>query len=203
MTRVVLAEDQTMVRGALVSLLGLEPDIEVVGEAADGAELVRLVSEMAPAPEVAVVDIEMPVMDGIEAAAELTRSGSACRVLMLTTFGRPGYMQRALSAGARGFLLKEAPAAELSAAVRRVASGELVVDPALAMSALVEGQSLLSAREAEVLSAARAGGTVAELSSMLHLSRGTVRNHLSSAMQKLGARTRAEAALMAEEKGWL
>jgi two-component system response regulator DesR len=199
--RVLIAEDQAMVRGALASLLGLEPDIGVVAEVERGDEIVAAARQARP--DVALLDIELPGKDGIAAAAELTRAVPDCRVLMLTTFGRPGYLRRALESGAAGFLLKDAPSDQLADAVRRVAAGERVVDPDLAAAALVEGDSPLTAREQEVLAASRELATVAEIARAVYLSPGTVRNYLSSAMQKLGARTRAEAVRIAEEKGWL
>jgi two-component system response regulator DesR len=199
--RVLIAEDQAMVRGALASLLGLEPDIGVVAEVERGDEIVAAARQARP--DVALLDIELPGTDGIAAAAELTRALPDCRVLMLTTFGRPGYLRRALESGAAGFLLKDAPSEQLADAVRRVAAGERVVDPDLAAAALVEGDSPLTPREQEVLAASRELATVAEIARAVYLSPGTVRNYLSSAMQKLGARTRAEAVRIAEEKGWL
>jgi two-component system response regulator DesR len=199
--RVLLAEDQRMVRGALASLLSLEGDLEVVGEVARGDEV--LAAARLLAPEVAVLDIEMPGASGLQAAEELGRELPDCRVLIVTTFGRPGYLRRAMEGGAAGFLLKDAPAAQLAQAIRRAAAGERVVDPGLAAAALSEGASPLTAREQEVLIAARQGGTVAELAQILHLSPGTARNHLSSIMQKVGASSRAEAIRIVEEKGWL
>jgi two-component system, NarL family, response regulator DesR len=199
--RVLIAEDQAMVRGALASLLGLEPDIGVVAEVERGDEIVPAAQQARP--DVALLDIELPGTDGIAAAAELTRALPDCRVLMLTTFGRPGYLRRALASGAAGFLLKDAPSEQLADAVRRVAAGERVVDPDLAAAALVQGDSPLTPREQEVLAASRELATVAEIARAVYLSPGTVRNYLSSAMQKLGARTRAEAVRIAEEKGWL
>ncbi|HEY7932594.1 MAG TPA: response regulator transcription factor [Solirubrobacteraceae bacterium] len=201
MIRVLLAEDQRMVRGALASLLSLEGDLEVVGEVARGDEV--LAAARLLAPEVAVLDIEMPGASGLQAAEELGRELPDCRVLIVTTFGRPGYLRRAMEGGAAGFLLKDAPAAQLAQAIRRAAAGERVVDPGLAAAALSEGASPLTAREQEVLIAARQGGTVAELAQILHLSPGTARNHLSSIMQKVGASSRAEAIRIVEEKGWL
>jgi two-component system response regulator DesR len=199
--RVLLAEDQAMVRGALASLLALEGDLDVVAEVARGDEVVDTARRVAA--EVAVLDIEMPGLTGLEAAEELARELPECRVLIVTTFGRPGYLRRAMEGGAAGFLLKDAPAAQLAHAIRRAAAGERVVDPGLAAAALSEGASPLTAREQEVLSVARRAGTVAELAEMLHLSPGTARNHLSSIMQKVGASSRAEAIRIVEEKGWL
>jgi two-component system, NarL family, response regulator DesR len=199
--RVLLAEDQQMVRGALASLLALEADIEVVAQVSRGDEVV--VAALTEQPDVALLDIEMPGRTGLEVAGELAREMPGCHVLILTTFGRPGYLRRAMEAGAAGFLLKDAPASELAAAIRRAVAGERIVDPGLAAAALSEGESPLTAREHEVLAASREHATVADLASALYLSPGTVRNHLSSVMQKLGARNRAEAARLAEEKGWL
>jgi two-component system response regulator DesR len=199
--RVLIAEDQAMVRGALASLLALEADIEVVAQVSRGDEVSA--SAIAARPDVALLDIEMPGRSGLEAAEELRRTLPECRILILTTFGRPGYLRRAMECGAAGFLLKDAPATELAAAIRRAIAGERVVDPGLAAAALSEGVSPLTTREQEVLSASRRNATVAELAGALHLSSGTVRNHLSAAMQKLDARNRAEAVRVAEEKGWL
>jgi two-component system response regulator DesR len=195
--RVLLAEDQAMVRGALASLLCLEDDIEVVAEVARGDEV--LAAALRVRPEVALLDIEMPGASGLEAAAELSRELPQCRVLIVTTFGRPGYLRRAMEDGAAGFLPKDAPASELARAIRRAAAGERVVDPGLAAAALSEGASPLTPREHEVLCAARTAGTIAELAQVLHLSAGTARNHLSA----IGASTRAEAIRIAEERGWL
>jgi two-component system, NarL family, response regulator DesR len=199
--RVLIAEDQAMVRGALASLLALEQDIEVVAQVSRGDEV--LGAARTSQPDVALLDIEMPGRTGLDAAGELGRELPGCRVLILTTFGRPGYLRRAMEGGASGFLLKDAPAHELAAAIRRAVAGERVVDPGLAAAALSEGQSPLTPREHEVLAAARDHATVAELASELYLSPGTVRNHLSSVMQKLGARNRGEALRIAEQKGWL
>ncbi|MGH7903179.1 MAG: response regulator transcription factor [Candidatus Dormibacteraceae bacterium] len=201
MIRVLLAEDQSLVRGALAALLSLEPDIEVVAEAERGDQV--LAAALASQPEVALLDIEMAGLDGLAAAAQLRDRLPGCRTLMLTTFGRPGYLRRALESGATGFLLKDAPVHQLAEAIRRVVRGERVVDGDLAAAALSEGASPLSDREREVLVAAQEGASVAELAGSLHLSEGTVRNHLSAAIQKLGARNRAEAAHLAQEKGWL
>ena len=201
MIRVLLAEDQTMVRGALAALLTLAGDIEVVAEAARGDEVVPRALESQP--DVALLDIEMPGGDGLSAAAALHERLPGCRVLILTTFGRPGYLRRALESGAVGYLLKDAPPAELAAAVRKAAAGQRVVDPELALSALDEGASPLTEREREVLVAARRGASVADIAERLSLSEGTVGNYLSAAMQKTGAHNRIEAAHIAEEKGWL
>ena len=201
MIRLLLAEDQAMVRGALATLLSLEPDLEVVAQVDRGDAVLEAVRRTQP--DVAVLDIEMPGRDGLAAAAELAAAGAGCRVLIVTTFGRSGYLRRALAAGAAGFLLKDAPATDLAAAIRRVHAGERVVDPGLATAALAEGESPLTARERDVLDAARTQATVADIAATLFLSPGTVRNYLSSAMQKLGASTRAEAVRIAQERGWL
>jgi two-component system response regulator DesR len=199
--RVLLAEDQAMVRGALAGLLSLEADIEVVAEVARGDEV--LAAALAQRPDVALLDIEMPGADGLQALEEVARELPDCKVLMLTTFGRPGYLRRAMEHGAAGFLLKDAPAEELARAIRRAIAGERVVDPGLAAAALSEGPSPLTAREHEVLAAAREHATVADIAAALHLSQGTVRNYLSAAIGKVGARNRVEAIRAAEEKGWL
>jgi two-component system response regulator DesR len=201
MIRVLLAEDQELVRGAMAALLSLEPDIDVVAQVGRGDEV--LAAARASQPHVALLDIEMPGADGIAAAGELRRHVPGCRVLMLTTFGRPGYLRRAMSAGASGFMLKDAPAADLAVAIRRTMAGERVVDPQLAAQALTDGDSPLSARESEVLAASVDGASVATLAKRLFLSEGTVRNHLSAAIQKLNAGNRAEAARIAADKGWL
>ena len=199
--RLLLADDQALVRGALAALLALEPDLEVVGEVARGDEVVRTALEVRP--DVALIDVEMPGMDGIAATAALRKELPGCRVLIVTTFGRPGYLRRAMAAGAAGFVVKDTPARQLADAVRRVHAGLRVVDPALAAETLTSGDSPLTPRETDLLRAAREGGTVADLARVLHLSEGTVRNYLSSAMGKTGARTRAEAVRIAEESGWL
>ena len=201
MIRVLMAEDQGMVRGALASLLSLEPDIEVVAQVARGDEVVP--AALRARPDIALLDIEMPGATGLEAAESLAAELPECRILILTTFGRPGYLRRAMEGGAAGFLLKDAPASELAAAIRRALSGDRIVDPGLAAAALSQGECPLTPREHEVLSASREYATVAELAQALYLSHGTVRNHLSSVMQKLDARNRAEAVKIAEENGWL
>ncbi|MGF1429421.1 response regulator [Kitasatospora sp. LaBMicrA B282] len=199
--RVLLAEDQGMVREALAALLGLEGDIDVVAQVARGDEVVE--AALAHRVQVAVLDIEMPGMTGIEAAAELRRRSPETKVVIATTFGRPGYLRRAMESGADAFLVKDAPAAELAEAVRRVLRGERVIDPTLAAAALAEGANPLTARELEVLAAAADGAVNAEIARRLHLSEGTVRNYLSMAIQKTGARNRAEAVRVAKEKGWM
>jgi two-component system response regulator DesR len=199
--RVLIAEDQALVRGALASLLSLEPDIEVVAEVERGDRVVEAARRTGAG--IALLDIEMPGLDGLAAAETLARELPECRALIVTTFGRPGYMRRAMLSGAAGYLLKDAPSSELADAIRRVAAGERVVDPALAAAALREGESPLTPREHELLAAAREHATISELAAAAHLSPGTARNYLSSAMRKLGARTRAEAVRVAEDKGWL
>jgi two-component system response regulator DesR len=200
--RVLLAEDQGMVRGALVTLLGLEDDIEVVGEAASGAEAVAVAARTDP--DVALLDIEMPGPgDGIDAGQRIRAARPGCRVVILTTFGRPGYLRRPMEAGASGFLVKDAPARELAAAIRRVAAGERVIDPALAADALSAGPNPLSGRERDVLKAASDGSTLLDVAGRLHLSEGTVRNYLSAAIRKTGARNRIEAVQTAQRQGWL
>jgi two-component system response regulator DesR len=199
--RLLLADDQALVRGALAALLNLEPDLEVVAEVDRGDRVVDAAREATP--DVAVLDIEMPGLDGIAATAALREAMPGCRVLVVTTFGRPGYLRRAMEAGASGFLVKDAPASQLADAIRRVAQGLRVVDPALAAETLASGESPLTGRERDVLVAAKDGGTVADIARLLVLGDGTVRNYLSSAMGKTGARTRAEAVLIAEQRGWL
>ncbi|MFD7429877.1 response regulator [Streptomyces sp. NPDC059818] len=201
MIRLLLAEDQSMVREALAALLGLEPDIEVVAQVARGDEVLAAAREHAV--DVALLDIEMPGMTGIEAAAALHRELPDVKVVVVTTFGRPGYLRRAMESGADAFLVKDAPAAQLAEAVRKVLSGERVIDPTLAAAALADGASPLTDREREVLRTAADGSTNAEIAAVLHLSQGTVRNYLSMAIQKMAARNRAEAVRMAREKGWL
>jgi two-component system response regulator DesR len=201
MIRVLLAEDQAMVRGALAALLTLEGDIEIVAEVGRGDEVV--VVAQATHPDVALLDIEMPGCNGIAAAAALHTQLPSCRILMLTTFGRPGYLRQAMESGVVGFLLKDAPSAQLATAIRRAVAGERVVDPTLAMAALSEGTNPLTERERNVLAAATQGASIAEIAISLFLSEGTVRNYLSVAIQKLGVRNRIEAARIAEQKGWL
>jgi two-component system response regulator DesR len=199
--RVLIAEDQSMVRGALAALLALEDDIDVVAEIARGDEILEATDRLRP--DVALLDIEMPGLDGLSAAARIRDARLPTRVLIVTTFGRPGYLRRALEAGASGFLLKDAPASQLAVAIRRAHAGQRVVDPTLAVEALSDGGSPLTEREREVLEASAGLGTIAEIADRLSLSEGTVRNHLSGAIQKVGARNRAEATRLAREKGWL
>jgi len=196
-----LADDQALVRGALSALLGLEDDLEVVAEVGSGDAVVSAAREHAP--DVALLDVEMPGMDGIAATAALREALPGVRVLIVTTFGRPGFLRRALRAGASGFVVKDTPAAQLADAVRRVHAGLRVVDPALATDSLVAGESPLTTRETEVLREARDGASVATIAKRLFLSQGTVRNHLSAAIGKTGAANRSEAALIAESNGWL
>ncbi len=199
--RVVLAEDQAMVLGALAALLELEPDIEVVARAANGREALRAVEQLAP--DVLVTDIEMPEMTGLEVAAALKISRPAVRTVILTTFARPGYLRRALDSGARGYLLKDRPAAELADAVRRVHRGLRVVDPGLATEAWNAEDDPLTDRERQILQRAGEGRSSSEISAELRLSEGTVRNYLSEAISKLGATNRVDAARIARAKGWL
>lgn len=199
--RLLLADDQALVGGALSALLQLEPDLVVVAEVGSGDAAVRAAAEHTP--DVALLDVEMPGLDGIAATAEVRRVSPGTRVLIVTTFGRPGYLRRALQAGASGFVVKDTPAAQLADAVRRVHAGLRVVDPALATDSLVAGESPLTAREADVLRAARDGASVAVVARSLSLSPGTVRNHLSAAIGKTGAGNRAGAVAVAEGNGWL
>jgi two-component system response regulator DesR len=201
MIRILIAEDQSLVRGALAALLEMEDDLTVVAQVGRGDEVVR--AAVQARPDVALLDIEMPGLDGLTATAQLRRAAPATRVLVLTVFGRSGYLRRAFDAGASGFLLKDTPADELAVAIRRVAAGLRVVDPNLAVEALSDGDNPLSVREREVLQASTEAATAADIAERLGLSEGTVRNHLSAAIQKLGARNRAEAARFAREKGWL
>ena len=199
--RVLLADDQALVRGALAAMLSIESDIEVVAEVGSGDEVVPAARRTNP--DVALLDVQMPGKDGLTAAAELRKVMPGCRVVVCTTFGRPGYLSRAMAAGAAGFVVKDAPPEQVVEAGRRVHAGLRVVDPALAAASLASGASPLTEREREVLLAASDGGTVSDVARTLHLSEGTVRNHLTSAIGKTGARTRAEAARLAEERGWL
>ncbi|VVJ18959.1 Two-component transcriptional response regulator [Amycolatopsis camponoti] len=199
--RLLLADDQELVRQALCALLALEDDFEVVASVGRGDEVVAAAREHRP--DVALLDIEMPGLDGLAAAAVLAAQVPDCRVVMLTTFGRAGYLRRAMDAGAAGFVVKDAPADVLADAIRRVRTGERVVDPALAVATLAAGESPLTARERDVLITARTGATVAEIASRLYLSEGTVRNYVSAAITKTGARNRVEAVRIADERGWL
>ncbi|QRV01991.1 response regulator transcription factor [Arcanobacterium phocisimile] len=201
MISVLIADDQALVRGALRALLNLEDDISVVAEVGRGDELVEAL-RLHPA-DVAVVDIEMPGLDGISATVAVCEAGLDTKVLIVTTFGRPGYVQRALAAGAKGFIVKDTPADELANAIRTISSGGQVVDPALATQSLFSGANPLTKREQELLLIAEDGLTIAEIAGQVFLSEGTVRNHLSSAIGKTDATTRAQAAHIARENGWL
>jgi two-component system response regulator DesR len=196
-----IVEDQGMVRGALATLLGLEDDIEVVAEAASGEEALAVATKVRP--DVALLDIEMPGKDGITTAAELRAALPSCQTMIVTTFGRPGYLRRAMEAGASAFLVKDSPAHELAAAIRRVLAGERVIDPGLAAAALSAGPNPLSPRERDVLAASADGSTIGDIAGRLHLSEGTVRNYLSSAIHKVGARNRIAAVQAAQRQGWL
>jgi two-component system response regulator DesR len=199
--KLLIADDQALVRSALAALLDLEPDFEIVAQVGRGDEVVAAAREHKP--DVALLDIEMPGLDGLAAAGALHQEVPGCRVLMLTTFGRPGYLRRAMESGALGFVVKDAPAEQLADAVRRVAAGERVVDPALAAATLAGGTSPLTGRERDVLVAARGGSTVADIAAKLFLSEGTVRNYLSAAITKTATRNRLEAIRVADERGWL
>jgi two-component system response regulator DesR len=199
--KVLLAEDQGLLRGALALLLDLEEDFEVVGQVATGDRIVPTAREVRP--DVAVLDIEMPGRSGLDAAADLHAELPGCKILIVTTFGRPGYLRRAMEAGASGFLVKDGPVEDLARAIRRVLAGERVVDPELATAALSAGPNPLTARERDVLAAAVDGSTVADIAGHLHLSESTVRNYLSAAIGKTGSRNRIEAVRAARHNGWL
>ena len=199
--KVLLADDQALIRGAFAALLGLESDMRVVAQVGTGDEVVP--AALRSTPDVALLDVQMPGMDGIAAAASLADQLPSCRVIILTTFGRPGYLRRAMEAHAAGFLVKDAPPEVLVDAIRRVHAGLRVVDPALAAESLSLGGSPLTGRERDVLAATADGGTVAQIAARLFLSEGTVRNHLSSVIGKTGARTRADALRIATERGWI
>lgn len=199
--RVLLAEDQAMIREALAALLSFEDDIEVVAQVGRGDEVTP--AALAAVPDVALLDIEMPGMDGLTAAAALSQACPGTKIVILTTFGRPGYLRRAMEAGASGFVVKDSPADRLARTIRQVLSGQRVIDPELAAAALSEGASPLTPRERDVLAASRDGATIAEIAAALYLSEGTVRNYLSACIQKTGARNRTEALRVAEERGWL
>lgn len=206
MINLVVADDQTMIRGALCALLEMEENFAVVGQAGDGKELLELLqglTESGTAVDVVVMDIEMPRLDGLTACAAVRRRFPKTRVLIVTTFGRPGYVRRALEAGAGGFIVKDSPLEVLAASIEGVNAGRQVIDPELAVETLTRGDSPLTLRETEVLQAFLAGGTVADVASSLGLTAGTIRNYVSAAMDKTGARTRAEAARFAVESGWL
>lgn len=190
-----------MMRDALAALLALEDDIDVVGAVGRGDDALDAAARLEP--DIALVDIELPGLDGLAVAETLATTVPSCRVVIVTTFGRPGYVRRAISADVGGFILKETPVAEVASIVRRVHAGDRVVDPSLAVSALREGDDPLTARERDVLKSAKDHATIADIAGHLFLSEGTVRNYLSSVIQKLGARNRTEAIAMAEQKGWL
>jgi two-component system response regulator DesR len=199
--KVLLAEDQVMIREALATLLSFEDDIEVVAQVGRGDEVVEAARETKP--DVALLDIEMPGMDGLTAAAELRRASPDVKIVILTTFGRPGFLRRAMESGVSAFLVKDSPADKLTETIRRVLNGERVIDPDLAAAALADGLNPLTPRERDVLLAADGGGTIAQIATELYLSEGTVRNYLSACIQKTGARNRAEALKIAQERGWL
>ncbi|WP_101788555.1 response regulator transcription factor [Nonomuraea indica] len=201
MIRIMIAEDQGMMRDALALLLGLEDDLEIVARVPSGDAIVPAALEHRP--DAALLDIELPGRSGLDVLPELLAALPECAVLILTTFARPGYLRRAMEAGAAGFLVKDGPVEELAAAVRRAVAGERVVDPALAAAALHAGPSPLTPRERDVLAAALDGSTIADMAARLHLSESTVRNHLSSAIGKTHTRNRIEAARLARHKGWL
>lgn len=201
MIRILIAEDQAMVRGALAALLGLEPDIEVVTTAADGVEALALCEQHAP--DIVLTDIEMPRMTGLELATQLAARNAPCRVMIVTTFGRSGYLRRALTAGVRGFLLKDAPANALAAAIRTVHAGGRAIAPELALESWSGAQDPLTERERQVLRLAGEGASSADIARQIHLSEGTVRNYLSEAISKLGAGNRVEAYRLARDAGWL
>jgi two-component system, NarL family, response regulator DesR len=199
--RLLLADDQELIRGALGALLTLEDDFDVVASVGRGDQVAEAAARHRP--DVALLDIEMPGIDGIAAAAVLAATLPACRVVILTTFGRPGYLRRAMEAGAAGFIVKDAPADVLASTIRRVMAGERVIDPTLAAAALAAGDSPLTARERDVLVASRSAATVADIATALYLSEGTVRNYLSAAITKTATRNRTEALQIAEDRGWL
>ncbi len=199
--RVLLAEDQAMIREALTALLSFEDDIEVVAQVGRGDEVAKAAKDASP--DVALLDIEMPGMDGLAAAAELRRQHPDIKIVILTTFGRPGYLRRAMESGVSGFIVKDSPADKLARTIRQVRDGQKVIDPDLAAAALTEGASPLTPRERDVLAASHDGATIAEIAAALYLSEGTVRNYLSACIQKTGARNRTEALRLAEERGWL
>lgn len=201
MITVLVADDQALVRGGLVAMIELEPDLSVVAEVSAGDQV--LTAAAAAHPDVALLDVQMPGGDGLTVAAELRRAHPGCRVIICTTFGRPGYFARAMAAGASGFVLKDAPPEHLVDAIRRVHAGLRVVDPELAAESLATGLNPLTERERDVLRAALRGGTAAEIARAVHLSPGTVRNHLSAAIGKTGAASGADAARIADHHGWL
>jgi two-component system response regulator DesR len=199
--KVLLAEDQAMIREALAALLSFEDDIQVVAQVGRGDEIIEAARRTSP--DIALLDIEMPGMDGLTAAAELRQASPGVKIIILTTFGRPGFLRRAMESGVSAFLVKDSPADKLTQTIRRVLDGERVIDPDLAAAALADGLNPLTPRERDVLLAADGGGTIAEIAAELYLSEGTVRNYLSACIQKTGARNRAEALKIAQERGWL
>ena len=199
--RVLLAEDQAMIREALAALLSFEDDIEVVAQVGRGDEVLKAANDTSP--DVALLDIEMPGLDGLAAAAELKKRHPNTSIVILTTFGRPGYLRRAMESGVSGFIVKDSPADKLAKTIREVRAGRRVIDSDLAATALAGGTSPLTPRDRDVLAASQDGATIAEIAAALFLSEGTVRNYLSACIQKTGARNRAEALRVAEERGWL
>jgi len=199
--RVLLAEDQAMIREALAALLSFEDDIEVVAQVGRGDEVTSAARDSKP--DVALLDIEMPGMDGLSAAAALHAANPATKIVILTTFGRPGYLRRAMESGVSGYIVKDSPAERLAQTIRDVLHGQRVIDPDLAAAALAEGASPLTPRERDVLAASNDGATIAQIAARVYLSEGTVRNYLSACIQKTGARNRTEALRIAEERGWL
>ncbi|MDM5157470.1 response regulator transcription factor [Bacillus sp. DX1.1] len=200
MIRIIIAEDQRMLRGALGALLDLEDDIEVVGQAENGEEALKLIEKLQP--DVSIVDIEMPIQSGLDVAEALQKKKSPCKVMMLTTFARPGYFERAMKANVQGYLLKDSPSEDLAAAIRNVMKGKREISPEL-MFGLWQEQNPLSDREKEVMLLAREGKTANEIAKILYLSSGTVRNYISEVLTKLDAKNRIEAITIAEEKGWI
>ena len=201
LTRILLADDQTLIREALAALLSFEPDMEVVAQVGRGDEVVKAAAEHDI--DVALLDIEMPGMDGLAAAGQLHRAQPDVKIVILTTFGRPGFLRRAMQSGVSAFIVKDSPPDRLATAVRKALAGERVIDPDLAAAALAEGINPLTPRERDVLAASADGSLIAEIARKLYLSEGTVRNYLSACIQKTGARNRTEALRIAEERGWL
>jgi two-component system, NarL family, response regulator DesR len=199
--RVLLAEDQVMIREALAALLSFEDDFEIVAQVGRGDEVTTAAQDSKP--HVALLDIEMPGMDGLTAAAQLRQRCPEIKIVILTTFGRPGYLRRAMESGVSGYIVKDSPADKLVQTIRDVLAGHRVIDPDLAAAALADGASPLTPRERDVLEASHDGATIAEMAGTLYLSEGTVRNYLSACIQKTGARNRTEARRIAEERGWL
>ncbi|PEP61912.1 MULTISPECIES: response regulator transcription factor [Bacillus] len=200
MIRIIIAEDQRMLRGALGALLDLEDDIEVVGQAENGEEALKLIEKLQP--DISIMDIEMPIQSGLDVAEKLQKKKLLCKVMILTTFARPGYFERAMKAGVHGYLLKDSPSEDLAAAIRNVMQGKREISPEL-MFGLWQEQNPLSDREKEVLLLAKEGKTANEIAKTLYLSSGTVRNYISDVLTKLNAKNRIEAIAIAEEKGWI